>query len=230
MRIHCLQHVPFEGPAAVSDWAAKRGVALAVTELFAKEALPGPEDFDWLLILGGPMSVHDTERHPFLESELALVRAAVEAGRGVLGLCLGGQLIARALGGAVARAPEREIGWWPVRASDADGCSFFPPTFEAFHWHGETFEPPAGALRIAASEGCPDQGFAIGERVVGLQFHLETTPDAARALIEHCPDDLAPGPWVQTPADMLDAPERFARANALMGTLLDRLTGAAVRS
>jgi len=230
MRIHCLQHVPFEGPGAISDWAADRGAELAATALFAGEPLPDIEDFDWLVVLGGPMSVNDTGRYPFLGLEMALIQTAADAGRGVLGLCLGGQLIARALGGTVTRAPEREIGWWPVRMSDAMGQWSLPNAFDAFHWHGETFAPPAGARHIAASDGCPNQGFAIGERVVGLQFHLETTPAAARALIHHCPEDLAPGRWVQGAADMIDAPERFARANGLMGALLDRLTGVAVPS
>lgn len=230
MRIHCLQHVPFEGPGAILDWAANRGAGLTATALFAGEPLPDVEDFDWLVVLGGPMSVNDTGRYPFLDREMALVRAAVAAGRGVVGLCLGGQLIARALGGIVTRAPEREIGWWPVRTSEASGLWSLPDTFEAFHWHGETFTPPAGARHIASSDGCPNQGFAMGERVVGLQFHLETTPAAARALVDNCPEDLAPARWVQCAADMIDAPERFAQANGLMGALLDRLTGAAAPS
>jgi GMP synthase-like glutamine amidotransferase len=219
--------VPFEGPAAVADWARTRGVELAVSPLYEAPTPPSPADFDWLLVLGGPMSVQDTDAFPFLNAEMDLVRAAVAAGRGVIGLCLGAQLMARALGGRVGPSPAREIGWWPVTATaDADGL--LPARFEAFHWHGEAFEPPPGARRIASSEGCPEQGFTLGERVLGLQFHLETTPDAARALIRHCPEDLAAGRWVQDADDMLAEAARFEAANALMTTLLDRVTGKTV--
>ena len=224
MRLHCLQHVPFEDPAAVADWARTRGVELTVAPLYEDPTLPTSADFDWLLVLGGPMSVHDTDAFPFLNAEMDLVRAAVAAGRGVIGLCLGGQLIARALGGRVGPSPAREIGWWPVAATeDAEGL--LPARFEAFHWHGEAFVPPPGARRLASSEGCPAQGFALGERVLALQFHLETTPAAAAALIRHCPEDLAPGRWVQGADDILADAGRFEAANALMTTLLDRLTG-----
>jgi GMP synthase-like glutamine amidotransferase len=223
MRMHCLQHVPFEGPGCVTGWAQRRGVSFEVSRLYADAPLPGPEDFDWLLVLGGPMSVHDTKAFPFLAAEMALIRAAVDAGRGVLGLCLGGQLIAQALGGRVAAAAEREIGWWPVTGLD-DGAGLLPRRFVPFHWHGETFEPPPGARRVAESPGCAEQGFLIGDRVLGLQCHLETTPAAAADLIRHCPGDLAPGRWVQAAGDILAESERFEAANRLMTGLLDRLT------
>lgn len=229
MRVRVLQHVPFEGPAALAPVLRDAGHELAVSRLDAGDPLPALADFDWLVVLGGPMSVHDEAEHAWLAPEKRLVRAAVEGGRRVLGVCLGAQLIAASLGAAVTRNPEREIGWFPVeRAPGAERSPLgraLPARFPAFHWHGETFAPPPGALRLAASEACAEQAFAIGERVLGLQFHVETTPEAAKALVEHCADELAPARWVQDASAILAADAPFAQAQAVMRALLVALGG-----
>lgn len=227
MRAHVLQHVPFEGPAALAPALLAAGHDVALTRLHAGEPLPALADFDWLVVLGGPMSVHDEDRHAWLAAEKALVRAAVEGGRRVLGVCLGAQLIAAALGAAVTPNPEREIGWFPVeRAPGAEASPLgraLPPSFPAFHWHGETFALPPGALRLASSAACPEQAFAIGARVLGLQFHVETTRAAAEALVAHCAHELAPGPWVQDAAAILAEEAPFAAAQRVMHGLLAAL-------
>lgn len=176
------------------------------------------------------MSVNDESSFPWLAAEKQLIREAVAAGKTLLGICLGAQLVANAYGARVLPAPAREVGFFPVQpTSEAAGTSFgglFREPFEAFHWHGETFDLPPAAVPLARSAACAHQAFGLGERVLGLQFHLETTPGSARALIEHCAADTEPGPWVQSPHEMLAESGRFRRLNAIMGSVLDRLAGA----
>jgi len=227
MRVRVLQHVPFEGPAALAPALRAAGHDVAVTRLDAGHPLPALADFEWLVAMGGPMSVHDEAEHAWLAPEKRLLRAAVEAGRRVLGVCLGAQLIAASLGATVTRNREREIGWFPVeRAPGAEASPLgraLPARFPAFHWHGETFALPPGALRLASSEACAEQAFAIGKRVLGLQFHVETTPEAAEALVKHCAEELAPGRWVQDEAAILAPDAPFAQAQAVMQALLAAL-------
>lgn len=227
MRLHYLQHVPFEDPAGIFHWAAARGVPMAGTRLYVNPSLPAVADFDVLLIMGGPMNVYEEDRYAWLGPEKRFVAEAVAAGRIVVGICLGAQLIADVLGARVRPNLWREIGWLPVRRSESAGPlgGALPPVWEAFHWHGDTFELPPGAAHLAASTACAQQGFVFDGRVLALQFHLETTPDSARALIAHCGQEIDGGPFVQTAAEMLAAPARFARANALMYRLMDRLCG-----
>jgi GMP synthase-like glutamine amidotransferase len=230
MRIVCLQHVSFEGPAALGAWAAARGYPLTTVRLFANEPLPARDAFELLMILGGPMSVNDTERFDWLAPELHFVAQAILDGRRVLGICLGAQLIAQALGATVRANPEREIGWFPVRQTpQAVGHPVFgalTSRFTAFHWHGETFDLPSGATWLACSDGCAHQAFSVGPRVLGLQFHLESTPESVEALIQNCPGDLAPGRFVQDAQAMQSAHRHFQEANRLMATVLDRLGSA----
>lgn len=226
MRVHVLQHVPFEGPARIADWVAARGGALSVVPVYDGAPLPAAAEVDRLVVMGGPMGANDAARLPWLGEEKRCIARVVDAGRPVLGVCLGAQLIASALGAAVRRNAHPEIGWFPIEPHpDASGP--FAPLFaergEVFHWHGDTFELPPGAVPLARSEACEHQAFALGDRVVGLQFHLETTPGSAAALIEHCRNELVPGPWVQTAAEMLQPPERFARIGRRLDALLDRL-------
>ena len=227
MRVHTLQHVPFEGLASIRAWLEARSAKLSSSRLFEDARLPGLRDFDWLIVLGGPMSVNDEAIHPWLRAEKDFVAEAIAASKCVLGICLGAQLIANACGAKVFPNREREIGWFRVEptpeASASPFAALFAAPIEAFHWHGETFELPAGATHLARSAACEHQAFSLGERVLGLQFHLETTAEAARALIEACPADLAPGRSVQAAPDMLRDDLRFRRIHGRMNAALDRL-------
>lgn len=227
MRIHCLMHVPFEGPAAIADWSGRSGHALARTLVWEGGPLPGLDDFDFLVVMGGPMSVNDVAELAWLGPEKALIRAAVEAGKKVLGVCLGAQLIAAVLGGTVGPGEHCEIGFFPVRLlPEAEGLEVFkglPEAFEPLHWHGETFTIPEGAVRAARSDGCANQAFVYDRRVVGLQFHLEATPESLGRLVDHCGSEIGPGPFMQSGNDMLAKAERLDAANALLFGLLDRL-------
>lgn len=228
MRALFLQHVPFEGPGSIEAWLASRAAALGVTRLFANEPLPPLEDVDFVIAGGGPMSVNDEADLPWLRAEKQFIREAIERGTPVLGICLGAQLIASSLGARVHANPVREIGWFPVHATPVpDGCFRFPSQCTVFHWHGETFDLPEGAVRLARSEACANQAFQIGRRAIGLQFHLETTPQSAASLIENSRHEMTPGLFVQTEADLAAVPAgRYPAINALMEQVLDYLTAA----
>lgn len=227
LRAHWLQHVPFEGLGSIEDWLAGRSARVDSTRFFDQGRLPAADDFDLLIVMGGPMSANDEAAHPWISDEKRLIARAIDSGRAVLGVCLGAQLIASALGARVYRNPEPEIGWFPIERIDGGApgsiTRAIPRAFEAFHWHGETFDLPPGALHLARSRACENQAFTLGERVMALQFHLETTARSGHALVECCRADLVPGPFVQPEGVILGTPERFARANAIMRTVLDSL-------
>jgi GMP synthase-like glutamine amidotransferase len=227
IRLHYLQHVPFEDPAGVFHWAAARGVPMTGSRLYETLSLPGAADFDALLVMGGSMNIYEDHRYDWLTPEKRFIAETIATGKIVVGICLGAQLIADVLGARVRLNLWREIGWLPVRRSESAGAwgAALPAVWEAFHWHGDTFDLPHGAVHLAASTACAQQGFLFDERVLALQFHLETTPESARGLIAHCGRDIDGGPFVQTAARMLADPARFARANALMYRLMDRLCG-----
>ena len=146
-----------------------------------------------------------------------------DTGKSVLGVRLGAQLIARAMGAEVYPNPEKEIGWWPVRCVEgSNGTAFiFPSTLDVFHWHGDTFELPVGTTHLAESDGCENQAFCYDRRVIALQFHLETTRESARKLIADCRDELIPGRFVQSEAEILSAPiDRYQIINEHMSEAL----------
>ncbi len=227
MRVHLLQHVPFEGSGSIQQWLERRFASVSICRPYEGAGLPGVADFDWLIIMGGPMSVNDEQDHPWLRPEKLLIKEAVISGRVVLGICLGAQLIASALGARVSPNPRKEIGWFPVRRcpqeTPAAVAGLFPDSTEVFHWHGDTFALPPGAVRFLSSDACENQAFAIGNRVIGLQFHLEITMPGARLLIENCAREIVSGPTIQSEAQMLSRPERFDRINRLMSAVLETL-------
>lgn len=228
MRAHYLQHVPFEGLGSIESWLKKSGYEITRTPFFESDELPDVDGIDLLVVMGGPMSVNDEHRLPWLVKEKEFVRLAIEQGKPVLGVCLGAQLIASAMGMRVYPNRLKEIGWFPVQGVPAldDSVLSFPPSLEAFHWHGETFDLPPGAVRIARSEGCENQGFQLGSSVIGLQFHLETTPGAARSLVTHCRDELVPDKYVQSEEQILGVElENYQAMNRLMDKVLSYLVG-----
>lgn len=231
MHIQCLTHVPFEGPAGIADWAGARGHGIDVTPLHSGAPLPDPDRYHWLVVMGGPMGVGDESGHPWLADEKRAIREAVAAGKTVLGVCLGAQLIAEVLGGRVYRNAHPEIGWMPVELTpegrESPLLGFLPQTLQVFHWHGDTFDLPPGAVHLARSAGCAHQAFSYADRVLGLQFHLESTPGSVADLVAHCADEIRPGPFVQGAASMLTAsPEDYRRINGALFGILDRLADA----
>lgn len=229
MNVHYLQHVPFEGLGVIESFLRGQGHGLSCTRLFAGEPLPENDSFDWLIIMGGPMGIYDDEQYPWLAAEKFCIDRAITAGKLVLGICLGAQLIADVLGAQVYFSGHREIGWFPVTRSPeivrTPLADVFPEQVEVFHWHGDTFDIPAQAQPLAQSRACRNQGFIWQDRVVALQFHLETTPDSAAALVEHCGQELDGSPSVQSAKEILADPEKFVRLNTLMFALLEAMQG-----
>lgn len=209
-------------------WLLGRGDTIRYTRFQEAWQLPDLGEVDLVIAMGGPMSVHDEAELPWLAAEKDFLREAMRRGVRVLGVCLGAQLIANALGARVFRNPQKEIGWYEIAAVPAPAGAFqFPGNALAFHWHGETFDLPDGAMHLARSAACEHQAFQIGSQVIGLQFHLETTPESAESLLAHCGDELVAGEFIQSAAELRAAPPAaYASINGLMGEVLSYLTEA----
>lgn len=227
MHLAVFTHVPFEGPAMIAAWADSRGHVLSAHHLYRADPPPGPGSYEGLVVMGGPMSVHEEAEHPWLVAEKKAIAAAIDAGRPVLGVCLGAQLIADVLGAAVTKNRVPEIGWFPVtRTPEAAGHPLLkdvPESLEVLHWHGETFDVPAGGTRLFASEHCVNQAFAVGGHVLGLQFHLEMDRPAVEAIAEACADELVDAPTVQSRETLINGADRADTLRPVLDTLLDRL-------
>lgn len=227
IRVHCLQHVDFEGPANIELWVKRNGHVMSRTLVFAGEFFPSIRDFDWLVIMGGPMSVGDEKEYPWLRTEKAFISEAIDHGKLVFGICLGAQLIANVLGARVFKNAHKEIGWYPVfLTKDGKESLVFktlPDEFTAFHWHGDTFDLPAGAKGLVKSEGCANQAFEYNGHVFGFQFHLESTEESIHELVSHCGAELGKGKFVQTKPFMLAQKEYLCEIERLVFCLLDQM-------
>jgi GMP synthase-like glutamine amidotransferase len=227
MRLHSFEHVPFEDLAKIGTWAEDQGYRCSRTRFYTNDGLPSLSAIDWLVVMGGPMNIYEEDRYPWLVREKAFIADAIAHGKLVLGVCLGAQLIADILGGPVSPNQFKEIGWLPVSlTAGAVNSPLFhnlPPEFIAFHWHGDTFQIPPGAVAAASTSGCPNQAFAYQDKVAGLQFHLESTPASVQKLIYHCGDELVPGPYIQTPAEISAAGHFFLEIEKIMNNFLQNM-------
>lgn len=233
LRIHYFQHLPHEDLGSIEGWAQAHGHQTSCTRFFANDPIPPLADIDWLIVMGGSMGVYEHERYPWLRTEWTYIREAIDAGKTVFGICLGAQLIAHALGARVYPGPEKEIGWLPVEKTDAGRSSALladmPEPFTVLHWHGDTFDLPAGAIWLARSAATANQAFSYGEHVLALQFHLEATEQGVEEFLR---EDLLLGDkgeltinstYVQTAATIRAGVKHAEANNRAMSAVLDRL-------
>lgn len=233
MHIHFIIHEHFEAPGAYEIWGKSRGCSLSYTRVYQGDSLPEElENLDLLIIMGGPQSPATTrEECPWFDAQVekALISRAIEAGKTVIGVCLGSQLIGEALGAAFCHSPEKEIGKFPVRLTDAGKAN---PLFEDFgsvlnvgHWHNDMPGLTPQAKVLAYSEGCPRQIVQYSERVYGFQCHMELTPEVVELLIEHSQSDLRRAGefrFVET-AEKLSSHD-YREMNQVLFSFLDKLT------
>jgi GMP synthase-like glutamine amidotransferase len=226
MRIHVLQHVAFEGPARIEEWAGRAGHRVATTRLYAHEPLPAVDDLDMLVVMGGPMGANDDHRLAWMKGEKLFIELAMERAKKVLGICLGAQLIAAILGAKVYPNPQKEIGWFPIELNPPNvrhhPLSVLPQRMNVFHWHGDTFDLPKGAAHLARSRACENQAFASGPYTIGLQFHLEMGMPHIETLLRHASADLSAGDYIMGAEEMLDlTPSQAPPVNAALYRFLD---------
>lgn len=188
MGVLIIKQIDVEGPGLIENVLIETKTSYKILNLEAFTHFPRVDDFSHIIILGGPMNVYEVERYPFLIWEDLLIKDAIKEGKAVLGICLGAQLIAKALGAKVFKAPVKEIGWFQVELTPLGAedrlFSCFPKNFPVFQWHGDTFDLPQGAKLMAQSFPVPNQAFRFGKEVYGLQFHLEVTEEMVKEWLE----------------------------------------------
>ncbi len=225
MKIHVLQHVPFENPGTILDWAKERHFSLGFTRFYVRDKLPEPDDFDLLIIMGGPMNLADTIKYPWLVQEKEFIKRCLVLEKRMVGICLGAQLLAELLGAKIYRNSQKEIGWFPLRKNKTSGHKilnlFKEDDIFAFHWHGDTFDLPEDARLLFSSKATKNQAFVWKDRIFALQFHWEVKPENIRLLLENAAGDLTSGSFVQQPENMLTEATLFVNARNNLFRFLD---------
>lgn len=227
MRIHYLQHVRFEGLGYIKGWLQHHNHRVSST-LFYEENfhLPDAEDIDALIVMGGPMGVYDEEPFPWLKQEKTFIKSCIQSGKKVLGICLGAQLIADYLGSKVRQAQHKEIGWFPVMpAQDAKTLPWFYELFKdrptVFHWHGNQFDIPGNSPDLLFSQANAHQAFCYHKNVIGLQFHLEITPENLQLIVQNGLNELAEkGEYIQDISIPAENNSFITQCNKLMNKIL----------
>lgn len=226
MKIHFVLHETFEGPGCMNDWIKQKGYRISVNRTFLNETYPAMDQFDWLIIMGGTMSTYEEEKHKWLKIEKEFIRQTIETGKIVLGICFGAQLIAEALGGRVYKAKVREIGWYPVNLISSNLPAILktlPGNPVVFHWHGDTFDLPDGAIRLASSEATINQSFLYRDKVMALQYHHEATEEAIGLMIDNSGWQLKKDRYVQSAEEIMKGTGHISENNRIMFKILDYL-------
>jgi GMP synthase-like glutamine amidotransferase len=227
MKIHCIIHERFEGIGCIRDWIVLKRHTVSFTCIYNQEAFPNPESFDFLIIMGGSMSVYREDIFPVLVNEKKFIRECIRLNKTIIGICLGAQLLADILGAKVYRGMEKEIGWFPVNMKKETlphSLQTLPGSIMAFHWHGDTFNLPEKASLFASSQATPNQGFFFGEKILALQFHYEVNGEALIEMIENAGNELSERrPFIQNPDEIIDGLKYVDENNRIMFEILDFL-------
>jgi GMP synthase-like glutamine amidotransferase len=226
LKIAALYHVSFEKLGLIEDWILSGEHSLTEFHLYDDPHLPRITEFDMLIIMGGPMSVNDEIQYPWLAMEKELIRRCHESEKPVLGICLGAQLIASALGNKVYRGKHSEIGWFPVDLNTDEAVKFFsrlPAKAIVFHWHGDTFDLPEGAVLLGSSAITPVQAFLAYGKLLALQFHLEIKPENISLMINHAGEELVSSLYIQDAAALSAGLTNLPENKRLLEIFLDYL-------
>jgi GMP synthase-like glutamine amidotransferase len=227
VRLHLLEHDPIDyARTNVTLWAEKKGYRVRQTYVCNGEELPTPADFDWLMVMGGSQHAWQEEENPWLAGEKRFIGEALEAGKMILGICFGAQLLAEVLGGRVFPCRHDEIGWHRVHLTPEGRESFLfrdiPETFVTFHWHSDQFSLPPGCAGLAFSEPTPNQAFLYkGHPVAGVQFHPEFTRDLVRLFSRDWGEEWGKGPYSSSSGAVMEETDRIPDTYWLMEALLD---------
>jgi GMP synthase-like glutamine amidotransferase len=227
MHIHYFQHNHFEDLGYISDWAESHNFTISVTRFDIKSELPSIQDFDWLVVMGGAMGVNDSDQYPWILSEIEFIKEVIHSGKIVIGICLGSQMIASALGARVYKNTEPEMGFWPIKFSKSakqdSVFRHFPDKLDVMHFHFDAFTLPEGAVAMAESPVTPVQAFRYGSNVFALQFHSELTESSAPIFIRELASEIIPGSLVQNPPEMLQNIRYCRLNNEILSKVLDEI-------
>jgi GMP synthase-like glutamine amidotransferase len=201
MRIHYLQHIDFETPSNILKLLQQKKCSLTSTMLYENTILPEQNDFDTLIIMGGPMNIYEEKKYPFLKYEKKFIEKSIKNNKKILGICLGSQLLADVLGSKVYKNKEKEIGFFPIKLTETGiNSTYFngiQKEFMVFHWHGDTYDIPKTAKHLAYTDVCHSQAFSYNENVIGLQFHFELNEESINNLILNCKNELVDASFIQ---------------------------------
>lgn len=226
LTIQILQHVHFEGPANIAKWIENNNHTIQFTRMYKGDILPDSSTYDILIVMGGPMGLTSTAEYPWVDDELRYIKSVIEANKPVLGVCLGAQFIAKALGSSVYQAPEKEIGWFPLTFENQlpTALKNMPPeNLTTFHWHGDTFDIPKDAIRLAHTKGVSNQGFIYRDKVMALQFHLEMNTTSIENMLQHCSYDITQGTYIQSVDDIHHGLEHESDNYKVLETIMNYL-------
>ena len=221
---HCLQHKPFEGPNKIGEWIINNGYTLTFTRFYLNEKLPLHNEYDTLIVMGGPMGVYDESQYTWLIEEKKFLKEAISLNKKILGVCLGSQLLADALGANVYPNKEKEIGFLSINKVQAKSTllSNFPETSVVFQWHGDTFDLPVGAELLASSDVCKNQAFVYGGNVLALQFHFEVTEASIDEFLVQGKNELIEKPYIQNVDTIRNGYKYLPTCHLLLDELLQK--------
>lgn len=228
MKVHVLMNDPMAHLGTIQQWIDEKSYELSLTRVYESTNFPNLDAFDLLIILGGSMGAYEEDQYPWLKDEKKFITKAIQQNKVILGICLGSQLIAEVIGGKVYRHIHDEIGWWDVHftksTQQTDLFKDLPKSLTFFQYHGDTFDLPDSAVRIATNEAAKNQGFVYKDQVVGLQFHPEFSQNQLQNIVQKYDAQMKEGRYVQHPDEYFSDHTKFLKAKKFLFTLLDRLS------